>query len=412
VLAPFIGRSITRIEWQGNRTTRDFVIAREVRSIVGQPLRLKTALEDIRRLDNLDIFSAITLEARAEAKGVALVFRVRELPAVVPYISYKVTDEDGWSFGPAVRSVNLLGRDLFVAGFALFGGNKIFLLDLTDPWMAADHLSLELDIERIERRNELDGFDETTFTLKPWFGLYLGEYGRLRGGVSYMRVRSDTPGHILSAGGSDDLFSVGAALGYDSRDFLGNPRRGWFNEIEVNRSGGPLPGDGNFWTAHFDVRRFQPVITNHTLAIGSLLSLQSGQLGRDLPEYMDYHLGGANTIRGYNVKELGLRLHGRNQWLASAEYRFSLLEPHYLTILGLSADVGLDGVLFADTGLAWTGRQTFKAGRFNSGAGVGLHLLVPAVDMVRLGVGFTEGGDWRIHLASFSKFRSQRFRRR
>ena len=56
-LTPFIGHTITRVQWQGNRTTRDFVIAREIHSRVGQPLRLETALDDIRRLNNLDIFS-------------------------------------------------------------------------------------------------------------------------------------------------------------------------------------------------------------------------------------------------------------------------------------------------------------------------------------------------------------------
>ena len=95
------------------------------------------------------------------------------------------------------------------------------------------------------------------------------------------------------------------SLGYDSRDRWSDPHTGWLNEVEIRRTGGPLQGDGDFWTGHVDLRRFQPLRHGHTLASAILLSLQSGQVGIDLPEYMDYHLGGSNTIRGYDVTQVG-----------------------------------------------------------------------------------------------------------
>ena len=45
------------------------------------------------------------------------------------------------------------------------------------------------------------------------------------------------------------------------------------------------------------------------------------------------------------------------------------------------------------------------------GVGAGLRLLLPAVDMTRLEVGYGEAG-WAIHFASFSKMRAQRLRLR
>jgi outer membrane protein assembly factor BamA len=366
----------------------------------------------MQRLDNLDIFSSIDAVPAADGDGVALTIEVRELPFAVPYLTYDVTDQDGWSFGPALKSVNMMGRDIYVAGFALFGGKASFLFDLNYPWMAGNHLSLDLTLARIERENILDGFRETTFELSPWLGTYLKEHGRARVGVSYFRARGDAPGHTLSKDGLDWLFRIGAGAGWDSRDVWSNPHEGWFNEIEVVKTGGVLFGDGDFWTAHLDVRRFQPVGATHTLVLAGLLSLQSGTVGHSLPEYLDFHLGGANSIRGYQLEELGRDLYGKNQWIGTAEYRFPVTEPREYRLLGLRADLGLAGALFADAGLAWSRDADFTLDRARMGYGLGLRLLMPAVDMTRLDVGFDQEGNWRLHLAVFSKLEAQRFRLR
>ena len=410
--ASFEGQRIVHIEVEGNRFTRDYVIWREVRSRVGDPFAGQTVRDDVKRLDNLDIFSSIKMVPSHWEGGVAVSIEVREIPPIVPYISYDVTDEDGWSFGPALKAVNMLGRDVYVAGFALFGGKTTFLLDVEDPWMAGNHISVDLVLSRIERFNQLDGFGETAFEFSPWVGVYVGERGRLKAGFSYFRVGSDTIGHTLSAEGEDGLWRLGVGGGYDSRDWWGNPHRGWHNEVELARTGGWLPGDGDFWRFDLDLRRYQPLVGGHTLALASLLTLQSGVVGRDLPEYLDFHLGGSNTLRGYGIEELGQELFGKNQLLATAEYRFPLLARREYEVFGLPANLGLAGALFVDSGLAWNRGEELKWDRARTGYGLGLRLLMPAVEMSRSDVGFDTEGHWRVHFAVFSKFDAQRLRLR
>lgn len=176
---------------------------RELRSRAGQPLAVPLVQADLQRLDNLDIFSSIDVVPAADSDGVALTNEVRELPFALPYLAYDITDQDGWSFGPALKSVNMMGRDKYVAGFALFGGKTLFLLDLNYPWIAGNRLSLDLTMARIERENLLDSFRETTFELSPWLGTYLREHGRARFGVSYFRAQTDALGHTLSMDGID-----------------------------------------------------------------------------------------------------------------------------------------------------------------------------------------------------------------
>ncbi|MEW6755755.1 MAG: BamA/TamA family outer membrane protein [Candidatus Latescibacterota bacterium] len=405
------GRTLCRVEFAGHRATAEHVIRREVRSRVGSPLDPVQVQRDVQRLRDLDIFSSVQADAEPVGEGVALRLRLREIPAVVPYVTYDVTDQDGWSFGPAVKAVNLLGRDIFLAGFALFGGKTSFLLDLNDPWIGGNHVSFDLHVARLERQDELDGFGETSLEVRPYVGTYLGERGRAAVGVTYLRLRASPPDAALSANGVDHLLAVGMGLGWDSRDSWGNPHRGWQNEVHAIRTGGPLPGGADYWTVHLDARRFQPVLS-HTLVLSGLLSLQSGRLDRSLPRYMDFHLGGSNSLRGYRLTDLGAVLSGKNQWLGTLEERFPLLPEGEVTLLGLSANLGLSGAVFLDHGLAWSRRGELDLDRARTGLGVGLRLLMPAIEMTRLDLGLGADGQWHIHLAGYSKMTAQRQRLR
>ena len=411
--ANYDGSKVAAVEILGNRVTREYVIRRELQTEAGGVFDRRVMQGDVQRLQNLDIFSSVAVSVTALGEGVEVRYQVRELPHAVPYISYDVTDEDGWSFGPAIKAVNMGGRDIFVGGWALFGAKSIFMLDVSNPWIGGNHLSIDLDAARIERENELDGFGETTVEFSPWIGTYWGPTGRLGFGFSYFQLESDEDGHTLSSDNVDRLFRIGVGAGYDSRDSWGDPYLGWLNEVEVLKTGGVLPGNADFWTLNVDVRRFQPITERgHTLVIAGLATLQSGRIGRELPEYMDFHLGGSNSIRGYDVQALGRSLFGKNQLLATTEYRFPLVAPKELTWWNRSADLGLSGALFVDAGLAWTKSHELSSDRAKVGLGVGLRLLMPAVDMTRLDVGVGEEGDLRFHFAVFSKMGAQRLRLR
>jgi outer membrane protein insertion porin family len=406
------GQRVTGVRVQGNRTTRTFVVRREIRTHRGHPLDPEALRADVQRLHDLDIFSSVHVAVRDSAGGAIVTFRVREIPSVVPYVSYDVTDEDGWSFGPALKSVNLLGLDLAVAGYALFGGKNTFLLDLNYPWLAGNHISLDLTVARIERRNELDGFRETSLELAPWLGTYLGDHGRAGVGGSYLRMESDLTGYTLGGDRQDELIQAGVRLGLDTRDSLGDPHAGWLCEARVCKTGGWLSGDGDYWSLNLDGRRYQPAPAGQTLVLAGLLTLQTGNVGDQVPVYMDYHLGGSNSVRGHSVSDLGARLYGRNQWLGTAEYRFPLLSRHEYEVLGMAANLGLAGAAFVDYGLAWSRDAELDLGRGAVGFGAGVRMLLPAVEMTRLDVGFDLHGAWRIHFAAFSKMTAQRLRLR
>ena len=222
-------------------------------------------------------------------------------------------------------------------------------------------------------------------------------------------MNSDVAGKTLDADNEDHFMRFAGALGWDTRDSWRDPRRGWLNEIEVWRT----TGDGSFWTANVDVRRYQPTGARQHLLLSGLLTLQSGTVGQDVPGYMTYYLGGANSVRGYNVEELGPVVHGKNQ---APDHHRVQRPPAGAEAAGLLAMVvqrrpAARGSS-ATSGLAWSTPEEFAWDRFRGGGGAGLRILVPGAEQVRLDVGWSADGGVHFHFASGTKPAGQRRRPR
>ncbi|MDH3196693.1 MAG: BamA/TamA family outer membrane protein [Candidatus Krumholzibacteria bacterium] len=406
-LAPHEGKTVSRIVISGNAVTRRYVIAREIETAVGDSLRVATVEADHVRLENLGIFASIDIVLTDLGNAVALEYRVREMPWIIPYIKFRYTEQDGWSLGPAVSSINLFGLGIRVSGNYLAGANSQFTLGLTWPWITGDHVSAEFHAARLFRKDSLNEFDETSDETTAWMGRYLGRNGRLRGGLSYFRMQADRDGVTLTSNNDDRFFRAALSLGIDTRDSWRNPRSGWWSEALAVRTW----GDGNWWLGELDIRRYQPTWPSQGLVLGILASLNSGQVGVDFPGYLQYRLGGANSVRGYDIEKLGKELFGQNQFLTTAEYRVVAIDLQSFPVLKWAVSAGLSLAVFADYGHAWNGSDLPDGGG-KWGYGTGLRFLVPGVDMIRTDVAVGDDGVVYFHLGVWDKLAAQRERLR
>lgn len=406
-LEPHEGKTVSRIDISGNSITRRYVIAREIETAVGQPLRVATVEADHVRLENLGLFASIEILPTDLGNAVELEYRVREMPWIIPYIKFRYTEQDGWSVGPAVSSLNLFGLGMRVSGNYLAGANNQFTLSMNWPWITGHHVSADFYAARLYRTDSLNEFEETSDEIKLWMGRYLGRSGRLRGGISFFRMQADRDSVTLTANNDDRFLRAGLALGIDTRDSWRNPRSGWWGEVLAKRTW----GDGDWWFGELDIRRYQPTWREQGFVLGVLASHNSGQVGVDFPGYFQYRLGGANSVRGYDIDELGKELFGQNQFLATAEYRVVALDLQPIPVFKWAVSAGLSLAVFADYGQAWNGSDPPDGGG-KWGYGTGLRILVPGVDMVRTDVAVGDDGVVYFHLGVWDKLTAQRERLR
>ena len=405
-LDAYAGRTITVITFSGHRVTRTSVIAREVWSEEGQPLEPELVRQDITRLDNLSIFGSVSAGVTPADGGVALDYQFSELPWLIPYPALGYTEQNGFSIGVGVASVNLLGRDMTMSADAMFGGTTTFSLIAENPWITGNHVSAGFMVWHDVRDNTLLDFRQTTDRLGLSSGTYLGERGRLAATLGYYGVKSDEDSITIAPDNRDHLFDIEVVLGYDSRDSWRVPHEGW----ETSLIPGYIGGDANTWTLQLDVRRYQPLGLRHTIATGPLLSLQSGAVGAEIPSYYQYFLGGANSIRGYNLEELGPELFGRHQFLYTLEYRYLLGRVRGYKLMRWTVGLGFELAAFGDFGIAWSESREVSLDRARAGFGAGFRVLAPSVGSVRLDLGVSQNGDFVFNFGVGSIFDARRMR--
>ena len=194
---------------------------------------------------------------------------------------------------------------------------------------------------------------------------------------------------------------MGLFLGYDTRDRWVDTRSGWWNEIAVEREIRIFNSNSSFVELHIDLRRYFEIFGRHVLALFSLTSLRTGDVGEDIAPWQRYAIGGTNTVRGW---DFAARV-GKNQFVNTLEYRYTLIEPRFIKLpFNISYNAGLQLAAFGDWGIVWDERGDFESDSFIGGYGVGIRLLIPAIGMLRFDFGWGEGGKGvSSHLGAWEK---------
>jgi len=411
-LSSYSGELVTEVGFTGNNVTKDHVVRRELHTAMGDTLSTRVVMRDIERLKNLGIFADVTVVVTEYTHGVGVEYRLHEMPWILPYIAFRYTEENGWAVGPAASSVNLFGQAILLSGRVLVGGITTAEVNLVWPWITGNHVNFELRAAHLVRDQVILEFEEQSSEVTPWVGTWWGKHGRLAGSVAWFQMNSDSTGRTLDDDNQDNFLRIGGRIGWDDRDSWRNPHRGWWHEVQVMRS----RGSGDFWSLDVDLQRYQPLTERQTLVVGWLTTLQSGQVGIDVPSYLQYFMGGANSIRGYEFDELGRELFGKNQMILTLEYQYLVTDIRAFPVWKWAFPLGLEIAGFTDTGIAWDTDpaleldDSFSWDRAKTGVGIGLRFLVPSVDVIRVDLAVNEDGEVRFHFAVWPKLYAQRYR--
>lgn len=400
------GPPLKEVRIFGLNTTKEIVVLRQLASKIGDPYTQESAYQDYRNLDRLKVFSSIQLDTVPDGDGVILEITVTEVNPYTPTVTIGITDENGFSFGLGASSANLLGTALKANASFNTGGQSGVKAGLASPWRAGNLLQYDVKFSWQVRDNKADQFRENAVEITTIAQKNIGTNFRAGALFDFFSIGSDVDGITLSETNRDNVPRLGVFVGLDSRDFPRSPQHGWFTYLDVGQSGGFLGGPADYVRGNVDIRGYITPWERHTFALFSLTTATSGVVGEDIPIWDDFHLGGTNTVRGWTY---GARV-GKDQSLATTEYRFLLLEPKLVQIAFIKMDMGLQLAVFGDAGWAWNSVDRPDE-EFIFGGGIGIRLLLPSVDMIRFDFGIGEAGaQVTLHIGSNSKATSQRRR--
>ena len=399
------GLVLEEIRIEGANNTKPRLIRGAMVSEVGKPYTATNVKDDYEGLDKLGVFSEVLIDAVPGDTGVVLELDVKETLGYLPVIAGEINDENGLSLGGGLKSVNLFGSGIYLSATAKFGGATTIELVLRSPYQAKSHFIYQIEYYHRDRENALFEFNEVADEIYLVLRRQIHRKYDLGAEYSYQIIESDRNGKTLSTDNLDHVSTIGLSAGYDTRDLWSNPSRGWNNTVYGFWSGF-LGGDSNFFRLRLDLRRYARLAPGHVLALFSMFTGSTGEVGVDMAEWQTFGLGGSNSVRGW---DLGSRC-GKSEFINTVEYRYTWIKPRLLSFRGINLRLGLQLAAFADFASAWYESDEFQKS-WISGAGAGIRLIMPFVDMVRFDLGYGQSGvGVSIHIATLEKSDKQLLR--
>lgn len=423
---------IQRIRIEGNLTTRDDVIRRELLVHPGDPFNFTRLKNSRQRLQNLGYFDAVTLDIlEAEDKSPAdrdVVVRLKEGRTGTLRFAIGVTSNAG-----VVGEVSLTKKNFdiarlprswedFVSGNAFTGGGQELSLQwqpgtqlnryralFREPHLAGSPYSMELEAQHYSRKRET--FDEVRTGGAVTFGrqIDLEKYVDLTYRAERVRVDDvddDAPSIVKRVEGNNLLSSVTYGFQMDTRDDPVAPGKGWHGGISHELAGTAFGGDFDYSKVNLKGGWFKSLWKPwqelpHIVSVTGRLGL-GYEHGTEIPVFSRYFAGGQGSVRGFKFRTIspkeGDEPTGGN-FLATLNLEYSV--PVYKETLRL--------VVFTDFGNVTNELSDLSRGA-RASAGIGVRVKIPFLGprpiAVDLGFPLAKEDDDEREIVSFSFGRS------
>ncbi len=386
--------TVGRIEFEGNRKTRDKVLRRSMglqESMVMNSGALKNSLLRIRQLEyfTVDDNDPVQIDVDNEDKTVDLTVKGAEGDRTEMQFGAGFSELDGFFGTFSFRTRNFMGRGETL-GVSVQSGGRQDVLDLSYfvPWFLDRPQSVgiqlflrELDFDFLVGQRIRQETQGGTLT----YGRNLGLFRNLS--LSYSLFDSLDQQQIDGVSGPIDLTtdrkvsSLRLSHSFDRRDSRFEPTRGRSYNIGLEYAGDFLGGDTDFIRPRAGFNIYLPV-TREGLHTVAGLNVEAGYIealgDRPLFSLDRFFLGGENSIRGFQPRTLWVRdkdgntvldefgrpLGGETFLQMNLEYHFVLGGPFRL-------------LAFADIGGVFAKDQSFDYSLMRHSLGVELRVLVP-----------------------------------
>ncbi len=352
----------------GNTKTRDKVIRREL-DVFEQELyssnRLKRSIRNLYRLDYFEDVKVKTLPGTTE-NDMVLQLEVEEKPTGTFSFGAGYSGVDKLYVMASVAERNFLGRGQFMELKVQTGSaSRQYSFDFTEPWLFDIPLSAGVNAYKWER--EYDDYDRDSTGGGISFGYPLFDY--TRGYIKYgydasniSNLSEDISPYVYA--GDNVQSSVSLSMVYDSRNRVFNPTEGSRHQVTLQYAG--LGGNIGFSKIIAEAGRYFPLFWGTVGYLHGEAGYVRENSGMDLPDWERFYLGGINSLRGFDWREVspvtdtGVEIGGTEYVQFNIEYLFPIIK-----------DAGLMGLVFYDTGNAWASEgHSYSGLRESAGFGI------------------------------------------
>jgi len=359
-----------RIEISGNTKTRDKVIRRQISIVEGDLFSRGKLKESYNKLNRMRYFEEIDFQTEKgpEKDLMDVVIKVKEKPTGMFSIGAGYSALDKAVIMAQISQQNLFGRGQSLGLNASIGGTSStydlffiepFLFDLP-LWNKYDLWSTYREYDTYDLRSK--GFG-TTFGYPIWEKI-IGYLGYRLSDNDISNVSESASSYIKDQEGSTVSSGITLTLSRDSTDDSMFPTKGTRNSISVEYTGDFLQGDTAYTKYMGSSTWFHPLPLDCVFGIRGRIGYMEGREDHPIPVYDKFYLGGINSLRG--LRNVGPKDPVTGDVIGGT----TMLNFNVEIVFPLIKSAGMKGVVFFDTGNAWTSGYYLDDMRKTAGLGI------------------------------------------
>lgn len=383
---------VGRVEFTGNKTTKDKVLRRELQLFEGDVLDMESFKKGLLKISQLGYFKIeedpdFKVDPEKKVVNVTVKGIDTNRNEIQFGAGYSQLDGIFGQFQFATR--NFLGRgDTIGIQFQRGGRSNFFDLSFSEPWFLDKRMSIGGSI--YNRTLEYADVDQRTKGLSASLGYGLGLFD----GLSLFYGFTDTksryevfpapapPGAGIPPPAYADYVGKTSAIApgyrYDSRNDPFDPTRGRRLSLSVAVAGGPLGGDFSYVKPVLNATMYRSLTRKSHLAVNVEGGYVAPYEGQDIPIFERFRIGGDRSVRGFAYGSI-YPLKDNDQAFFSDQG--ALLGGDKYMVLNLEAVYYMAGplkfVLFFDAGNAWHESQSFNPLKMRASVGAELRMFLP-----------------------------------
>jgi outer membrane protein insertion porin family len=390
----------------GNTKTRDKVIRRELR-VYEQELysgrKLKQSVRNLYRVDFFEDIKVNTVKGSADDQMI-LKIDVTEKPTGTMSFGAGYSSRESVFGSVNVSQRNFLGRGQILNAEGQIGARtNLFKLGFTEPWLFDIPLSMGVDL--YNWKTDYDTYDRKSVGGGIRFSYPV--YAFTRASIRYNYDDADITNisefaaqSIKDLEGTNITSSITTSINYDSTNSRINPSKGSKHSATLKYAG--LGGNVAFTKIVPETAWFIPLVLDTVGVLHARAGYVTENSGGVLPDYERFYLGGINSVRGYEWREIHSLDEDGNTIGGDKFVQFNVE-----CVIPLLKKQGLVGVIFYDAGNVFNDDESVDLGTLRNSTGFGFRWYSP-MGPIRIEYGYKldvkegeeRGGRWEFSMGS------------
>lgn len=381
---------------EGLKSTKPKVIRREIllkEADVFSSEKLRRSVQKIYNLGFIDEVG-VDMQTPESPQRVDIVFDIKEGRPGMLTAGAGYSTVDGLLGTMQITHLNLFGLAQHLSLMWEFGERRQnYDISWREPWLMDKPVSFTVSLFNTERIEQFGTLKNAYRLGRRGFGFGFGprfsDYWSVLLNYSFDENRTfSVDPSILDKVSETSLktSAVSASIIRDTRDYIFDPSYGSRVAYSLKLAGSIFGGDVHYIRNEISASKFIPTFWKFVL----VTAFRAGAIKEipplnDIPSYERWLMGGADTIRGYDLGHVGPPERGKFMMVGNIEYKFPLVQEKERTILSFAVFFDIGGAWLDPKDILWQVAPTDAS--FRRGMGFGLRFTTPAFP-VRLDWGY------------------------